>query len=249
MDDLGDELLQSRILGRPEGKLGWLRRATELLAKLHGETYPVPPDLPVASRRFDRQKYLDELLFTSEHLREKYLGLPPYGPREKAALGDFCESLGRVGFDVFCHRDYHTRNLLVKDDGLWVIDFQDARMGPIHYDLASLLYDAYVPTTAAERDELLALYRSRIAGYPLSRRLEWDDFDQEFSAVAFQRVVKAAGSFASFFTRYGKKTHLPYLLPALRSARELQRHSGRLRDQLVEVFPLDTWIELASKKN
>ena len=115
-------------------------------------------------------------------------------------------------------------------------------MGPIHYDLASLMYDAYVPTTPAEREHLLTLYRQEIARYPLAQKLTWEHFDGELACVAFQRVVKAAGSFASFYTRWGKKTHLPYLLPALRSALDLQSRTGELRGVLNPVFPIADWI-------
>ena len=45
---------------------------------------------------------------------------------------------------VLCHRDYHSRNLMLRGDRLFIIDFQDARLGPDTYDLASLLRDSYV---------------------------------------------------------------------------------------------------------
>ena len=243
MADLGDELLQQRILTQPARREFWLQASVKLLAKLHGETFPVPTNLPVAQRRFDSQKYIAELLFTSEHLREKVLGLSPYSVGELGAVQNYCEMLEKISVDAFSHRDFHTRNLLIKNDTLWMIDFQDARLGPVHYDLASLLYDAYVPTSPSEREELIALYRKEISAFPLGKQLNWDSFENELSCIAFQRVVKAAGSFASFFTRYGKKTHLPYLQPALRSALELQNRTPALGGVLKPVFPIADWIQ------
>ena len=66
---------------------------------------------------------------------------------ERAALA---EEFARAGRElsgeprVVCHRDYHSRNLMVHDGRLGVIDFQDARLGPDTYDLVSLLRDSYV---------------------------------------------------------------------------------------------------------
>ena len=59
---------------------------------------------------------------------------------------------------MLCHRDYHSRNLMLHDRRLYIIDFQDARMGPDTYDLASLLRDSYVDLTEARVDELIRTY-------------------------------------------------------------------------------------------
>ena len=58
---------------------------------------------------------------------------------------------------VLCHRDYHSRNLMLHDEQLYIIDFQDARMGPDTYDLVSLLRDSYVdlPEQTVERADRL----------------------------------------------------------------------------------------------
>ena len=59
---------------------------------------------------------------------------------------------------VFCHRDYHSRNLMLHDGQLYIIDFQDARMGPDTYDLVSLLRDSYMDFSEREVDELIAFF-------------------------------------------------------------------------------------------
>ncbi len=244
MEDLGDELLQFRIQAEPARRMPWLEEATKLLADLHARTFPVPSTLPVSARRFDAKKYGEEMAFTFEHLHEKFLGLPPQPASEIAA---FCADIEKLGPDVFCHRDYHCRNLLVRDGKLWMIDFQDARLGGPHYDLASLVYDAYVEISDSERAKLYGVYRERLQDSKLSEKINWDTFVSDLEAVAFQRVVKAAGSFASFFTRYGKDTHLPYLLPALNSAARLGARSPRLKN-FAKAFPIDSWIAAAEKR-
>jgi aminoglycoside/choline kinase family phosphotransferase len=59
---------------------------------------------------------------------------------------------------VLCHRDYHSRNLMLREGSLYIIDFQDARMGPDTYDLVSLLRDSYVDIADRELDELIAYF-------------------------------------------------------------------------------------------
>jgi aminoglycoside/choline kinase family phosphotransferase len=235
MEDLGDELLQHRLLAEPGDRLAWLRRAMTLLADLHGKTYPVPPGLPVTSRRFDAKKYRDELEFTQEHLHRGLLGLPAVADADRENVERFVTHLEDVDAWVFCHRDYHSRNVLVRDEVLELIDFQDARLGPVHYDVASLVYDPYVPLTPDERRALVAAYQEAVSRYPLARELDQTDFDRRLDAVGLQRLVKAAGSFASFFTRFGKGLHLAYLDPCLETAATLQAKVAP------GLFPIATW--------
>ncbi len=252
MEDLGDRLLQFEILEHPDQKMAWLERAVRLLATLHGKTYPVPATLPVASRSFDTQKYADELKFTFEHLQHQFLGMPKASHNQLEAVQKFCAAISQITPLVFAHRDYHCRNILVKEGDLYLIDFQDARLGSPHYDLASLVYDAYVPVSDGERQTLVSSYQDEVRKYPLSRDIDWKSFDRDLKRVAFQRVVKAAGSFASFFTRYQKDTHLPYLIPALQYAQRLLPDCPELviatRSGTESAFPLMEWRTRASQK-
>ena len=65
---------------------------------------------------------------------------------------------------MLCHRDYHSRNLMLHDGSLYIIDFQDARMGPDTYDLASLLRDSYVDLSPQQVDELIAFFLAHQSG-------------------------------------------------------------------------------------
>jgi N-acetylmuramate 1-kinase len=244
MEDLGDTLLQVRLLEKPEEKKPWLENAIRLLARLHGSTFPVPTDLPVAGRRFDAAKYRQEFDYTFECLGKEYLGLGGLAPEEDRSVTAFCKTIASFGPDVFCHRDYHTRNLLVFREELRLIDFQDARLGPIEYDLASFLFDPYVGLDENERLGLLSHYHKVLSAFPLSKQIDWNALPQRLRQVAYQRVVKAAGSFASFYTRQGKSTHLPYLVPALESALRLQRELGAELPSL----PLEVWLNKVKEK-
>lgn len=215
MEDLGDTLVQSHISSYPNEKMALLHSACKILAEIHGRTYPVPPSLPAASRFFDERKYFEELEFTETHLITGLLRQSKWSNSERKEIKNFAASLAQIQPLVFCHRDYHTRNMCLIQGRIVLIDFQDARMGSPHYDLASLLYDPYVSLQPADRDELKRTYRESLSAHPVAHSVSWDLFDRDLMRLAVQRLAKAAGSFASFYTRSGKTTHLMYVKPAL----------------------------------
>ena len=110
---------------------------------------------------------------------------------------------------VYVHRDYHSRNLMVIDKGNpGILDFQDAVYGPITYDLVSLLRDAYI-----QWDEEMVLdwairywERARRAGLPVSHDV--DDFYRDFEFMGLQRHLKVLGIFARLYHRDGKDGYL-----------------------------------------
>ena len=109
---------------------------------------------------------------------------------------------------VAVHRDYHSRNLMVRADGsLGVIDFQDAVAGPATYDLVSLLRDCYVRWPQSLVEELAASYwqQARPLGIYLG---DWAQFSRDFNFMGMQRHLKAAGIFARLNLRDGKTGYL-----------------------------------------
>ncbi|MBI4403971.1 MAG: phosphotransferase [Deltaproteobacteria bacterium] len=247
MEDLGNELLQKKIFQQRTKKFYWLKQSVILLADLHGRTFPVPKNIPAAKRKFDTTKYFEEFLWTMEHLYCKLLMLRPTASLWKSFLRPFCEKISEVKPLVFCHRDYHTRNLLLKNTKLFMIDFQDARLGCPHYDLASLLYDAYLTVSEEEREELLKIYQRSLRPYTLHKKINWETFGSDLRLIAFQRTIKAAGSFASFYTRFKKRTHLKYIIPVLLSAENLAAH-GDIPPSIGTVFRFrDTINRLRSR--
>jgi len=100
---------------------------------------------------------------------------------------------------VFTHRDYHSRNLMVREKSvngtrLGVLDFQDALMGPATYDLASLLRDAYIALDEPLVDDLIACYLGRMAG-SMAVGTDAGKFRRLFDLTSIQRNLKAAGRF------------------------------------------------------
>jgi N-acetylmuramate 1-kinase len=111
---------------------------------------------------------------------------------------------------VLVHRDFHSRNLMVasSDEPLGVLDFQDAVSGPISYDLASLLRDAYVEWTEEQQLDWAVRYwqQARAAGLPVPDTI--DAFYQNFEWMGLQRHLKVLGIFARLCHRDGKDGYL-----------------------------------------
>ena len=108
---------------------------------------------------------------------------------------------------VFVHRDYHSRNLMVTEDSPGILDFQDAMEGPLTYDLVSLLKDCYVKMSRTQIAE-------RVAGFAQDARqvgvhnLDDDQYRRCFDLTGVQRHLKAAGIFARLNLRDGKPGYL-----------------------------------------
>src|SRR5690606_27638504 len=101
---------------------------------------------------FDVEKLTWELDFFVKHFIEGYRGATLTAAERAALSEEWSNIVTELAGErrVLCHRDYHSRNLMLHDGRLYMIDFQDARMGPDTYDLVSLLRDSYVDITDAE---------------------------------------------------------------------------------------------------
>ncbi|MEO8306348.1 MAG: phosphotransferase [Betaproteobacteria bacterium] len=144
---------------------------------------------------------------------------------------------------VYVHRDYHSRNLMVSEPNPGVLDFQDAVLGPISYDLVSLLRDAYIAWDEERQIDWAVRYweRARAAGLPV--REEFALFWRDFEWMGVQRQLKVLGIFARLFHRDGKEGYLhdmPRVMAYLRSACARYRALGPLAaliDELADEAP------------
>jgi aminoglycoside/choline kinase family phosphotransferase len=113
---------------------------------------------------------------------------------------------------VFVHRDYHSRNLMVTpDNNPGILDFQDAVIGPVTYDLVSLLRDCYIewPREQVEQWALAYLHRAAEAGvFELTANITDDVLLRWFDWMGLQRHIKVAGIFARLYLRDGKSGYL-----------------------------------------
>ncbi|MCA9422457.1 MAG: phosphotransferase, partial [Nitrospira sp.] len=126
---------------------------------------------------------------------------------------------------VFTHRDYHSRNLMVDGERLGVIDFQDALMGPVTYDLASLLRDSYIALDESLIDRLIARYVNGVRqnlSLPQQTAMllhDADSFRRLFDFTSIQRNLKAAGRFVYIDRVKGNSSFLASIPQTLKNVR------------------------------
>src|SRR5690606_9990932 len=118
----------------------------------------------------------------------------------------------------FVHRDFHSRNVMVQNGHLAVIDFQDARLGPAAYDLVSLCFDSYVPFGAGLRREMLDAGLTLLRESGLTQAA--DDAERLWRPVLLQRQLKAVGSFGFLTLDKQRGDYLKYVGPALKTLLE-----------------------------
>ena len=107
---------------------------------------------------------------------------------------------------TFVHRDYHSRNLLVTDlNNPGIIDYQDAVMGPVTYDLVSLLKDCYVTWNDGLVEDMLESFFTRMKSDTINNI---SDFRYWFEITGLQRHIKAIGIFSRLNYRDGKSGYL-----------------------------------------
>lgn len=194
-------------------------------------------------------------------------GLPPYdhallwremslfeewflGKRLGIQLDDIQRTTLHEGFEIiaqsvlqqprcFVHRDYHSRNLMVTaQDSPGVLDYQDAVLGPVTYDLMSLLRDAYVAWPRARVEAWVSGFADKAASQglwpriPALQALEW------FDLMGAQRFLKVIGIFARLYIRDGKSRYLadiPRVWSYLKDVMERHAELGELSDLLKQL--------------
>ncbi len=239
--DLGDVTLQAHLGAASAAEHAALyRQAVALIATLQrrGAELASPEYLPYGIA-FDVEKLTWELDFFIKHFIEAYRGVVIATPlkddlrRELAVVTETLAAEPRV----LCHRDYHSRNLMLHSGELYIIDFQDARMGPDTYDLVSLLRDSYVDLPEETVSDLIAYFLA-LNG----RTGEEREFRQRFDMMALQRNLKALGTFGYQTTTRRNPVYIQYIPRTLRHVRknlDQLPQFGKMREllgTLVEEF-------------
>jgi hypothetical protein len=234
LEDLGDVTLQAHVGVAPaSAHTALYREAIDIVAVLQKRGRELESDryLPYGIA-FDVEKLTWEFDFFIKHFLEAYRGAV-FGPGERDALRAECVLLAEelaAERRVLCHRDYHSRNLMLHGGRLAVIDFQDARMGPDTYDLASLLRDSYVDLPEPAVREHLAYFLSI-----QQRTGEAEEFRRRFDLAALQRNLKALGTFGYQTTARQNTVYIQYMPRTLGYAR-VNLHKYRRFSRLADLL-------------
>ena len=246
LEDYGDLSLAAQWQGGDsERRLSWGRQAVDELVRMHTTvTQTIDPSCPAFHLAFDEAKLTSELQFFRTHAVEG-LWEQSLGPNDcqawESAFQALCTPLAGAR-RYFCHRDYHGWNIMVQNGSIGILDFQDARMGPQPYDLASLLTDRGTADvlTSDGTAALISYYLDRWQAES-GQQVDSEEFAWLFDLAAVQRCLKAIGTFASMHVTHNRPQYLPYIPPTLAYLRLLMhRHEllQPLTDLLLRFTPL-----------
>ncbi len=120
--------------------------------------------------------------------------------------------------DYLLHRDFQSRNIMCMDKEIAILDWQGARLGPLAYDLASLIYDPYVDLSPGERQHLTDVYASLLED---TKPDALDSFKRYFFYIAVMRNLQVLGAYSFLSLKQGKKYFEKYIPVALKSLKAL----------------------------
>jgi N-acetylmuramate 1-kinase len=163
---------------------------------------------PFSTLSFDVEKLMFEVNFTIKHYIEGFLGYQLSQKERETIVNVFTNIASSIQDhkQVLVHRDFHSRNIMMKDNGqLVIIDFQDMRRGSLYYDAVSLLDDSYYQINLENVDKLKKYFweNEKVGSY--------EDFLKQYDQMAVQRLFKAIGSFAYINSIKNNKKFLTHI--------------------------------------
>ncbi|OVE79968.1 hypothetical protein BVY01_01135 [bacterium I07] len=215
LEDIGDlSLEQAAKQLDSSGLENQYFRIIEKLTEI--QTIPRTNSLPF-NRSFDIEKLMFEFDFFIRHALTGYANISLNEKnldRLRNAFFTVAELLNEPEWFVLNHRDFHSRNIYLHDNQIVILDYQDARLGLPQYDAVSLLRDSY----HVLHDDLCA--RLMIFHYERMRycgliAFSWDEYMRYFDLMAFQRNIKAIGTFGFQVTVRGQNTYQKYIRPSV----------------------------------
>lgn len=223
-EDLGDVTFLKDIaqISTKAEEFHFYKKAIDLMAAIHNVEVKKYKNEAFAALAFDTEKLFSEMEFTKKYFLKMYLGLDVTTPAIEALykkLYDMCYMISNEP-RVLVHRDYHSRNLMIKGGEQIVIDFQDARMGTPLYDLVSLLEDCYYQLDRVNKDELINYYFNQYFK-KIDPSKSFQQFMYLYDMMAIQRVFKAIGSFAYIYADRKDLRYVKYIGYAFEKVRAI----------------------------
>lgn len=237
LSDFGNETLLDRLQTESlvsQDRRSWYQRALLVLLQLQSVSAQQRPLYDAVLLKRELELYLE--WYVKVH-RQKTLSVS-----EQQLWDKSCDLLIRRHLNeqrVFVHRDFHSRNLMIQENKLGVLDFQDAVLGPLSYDIVSLLRDAYIELEEEEQLDLLAFYWEQAKSRGIAVPIDFGQFYQDFEWMGVQRHIKILGIFARLRWRDNKPQ---YLVAESHLVHSLWKTCERYR----ELRPLGRWISAVS---
>jgi len=171
------------------------------------------------TKHYDRDLMLErESGYFLKALCTDFFGLVPERKKLWDEFDDIADHAAQAPADFFLHRDFQSRNIMIMNNKVRIIDFQGGRFGPLGYDLASLLLDPYIGLTSTLQNALVSEYIKVLDEYI---SYDPDLFRQEYYFLSLQRNLQILGAFAFLSKERKKDFFRPFIRPALKSLQSL----------------------------
>jgi N-acetylmuramate 1-kinase len=214
LEDVGDRSLQEHYLQQTEApaRLALYRQVLQVLVHLQTVgTQGFSPewcfDTPVYDAELVRQR---ECHYFVQAFAQGYLGLAVSLEELREDFELLLQRALHPEQRFVLHRDFQSRNLMVYDNQVWLIDFQGARLGPLQYDLAALLLDPYVNLPLSTQEILLTAYLELLQPY---LPVDPEGWRQRYNYVALCRNLQILGAYG-FLSQQKGKTFFQQFIPA-----------------------------------
>jgi len=205
LSDMGDVLYLNRLTAQSAEAL--YQQALQTLIQIQSCRHIKEYELP----HYNEERLTAEMELCPEWFFSKLLGLR-LALAEQKMLSAIFETLVFSALEqpqVCVHRDYHSRNLMLLQDGsVGVLDFQDAVLGPVTYDLVSLIRDCYISWPAQQEEKWIKQYLLLAERAKLIQNVEYAQFKGWFDWMGLQRHIKCVGIFSRLYLRDGKVGYL-----------------------------------------
>jgi aminoglycoside/choline kinase family phosphotransferase len=223
LEDLGDLTLERKFWENQsqQASIPLYKQTIDELIKMHYPSTADRTDCTAFKMEFDVEKLMWEMNYGRDHLITGLCGIKLSEKESKALENVFtsvCTTLHKEP-KYIAHRDYHSRNVMIKFGKTRIIDFQDARLGSVQYDLVSLLRDSYVNMDEAIATELIEYYLDRRREF-VKAPVSLDQFMRIYEVQTVQRCFKACGSFSSFFNLRNDTRYLKYIGHTLQTVKK-----------------------------
>ena len=240
-EDLGDVTFLSHLatINSSARELELYQKVVEQLLTLHRLPRSTVDQSGLFNLAFDHEKYMQEMDFTFKFFFGHFLKYTDEAGTSalRREVDIVCHRLAAQPM-VLTHRDFHSRNIMVKGPELVFIDFQDARWGIPQYDLVSLLEDCYYQVSPENHAKLKRFYFENLPASAHGQG-DWDTFCEFYDDMLFQRVFKAVGSFAYIYATRQDARYLKYIGFAMEKIRATLMSRPRfdtLRKQLFSIY-------------
>ena len=237
-EDLGNETLLTKLstLTSSEEEFKIYKIIVDQLLELHRIPKTAVKNPNLFQLSFDYNKYMDETRFTFKYFLNFFNKTDDENlVKELESL--FSPVMQRLAEQkmVVTHRDFHSRNIMVRDDKYIFIDFQDARWGIPQYDLVSLLEDCYYDLKEENRQKLKRYYFDNLSP-DIHGQKTYAEFEALYQDMTIQRVFKAVGSFCYIYNWRKDDRYLKYIGFAMEKIRRTMMDNPRYSELKKKLF-------------